>query len=376
MRDLLNINTLAATAFSLFASQVLIVGTAEANPNIINKSLKTIDVVEEEQKFGIQNGSLIVAPIPFSNPVIGSGLTLGAGYLFNTSPSADPSFFALGAMASSNGSQAYGLGADVSFQNGWSFDFALAEAQLSYDLFFGSQPFPINQDGTLVKAGADYKLSDKFSVGAGFRYLDSSIRLDVSNTPVPGGLIPDLNLEVATIELRLLWDERNDKTYPTNGKRFSFSANGGEALGVGNRQYGFGKANFDFYRSLSETGVFAGRLSVCAASSDTPFFDTCSLGFSDNFRGFDPLRYLNSRLLSGQIEYRQRIGKRFGVVAFGGLGYTASSFGDLFDNGDRIAVGLGARYRVSKKYPLDFSLDFTTNNDQEEYVYIFIGQRF
>ncbi|MCA0930073.1 BamA/TamA family outer membrane protein [Ruegeria profundi] len=376
MRNLLNISFLAPTVFSLLVSTMLSIGTANANPNIINKTRKSVDVAVEEQKFGIRNGSTIVAPVPFSNPVIGTGLTLGVGYLFVTAPDADPSFFALGAMASSNGSQAYGIGADVSFQNGWSFDFALAEAQLSYDLFFGSQPISIDQDGTLFNAGSDYKLSNNFSIGAGLRYLDSSISLASSNTPIPGDLVPDLNLEVATIELRILWDERNDKTYPTDGKRFSVSANVGETLGAGDRQYGFGSANFDFYRSISETGMFAGRVSACAASSDTPFFDKCSIGFSDSFRGFDPLQYLDTRLLSAQLEYRQRLGKRFGVVAFGGLGYTASSFADLLDNGDRIAVGAGVRYRVSKQYPLDFSLDFTTNNDQEEYVYIFIGQRF
>ncbi len=63
-------------------------------------------------------------------------------------------------------------------------------------------------------------------------------------------------------------------------------------------------------------------------------------------------------------------------MVFGGVGWTGESYGSLTDNGDRIAAGVGFRYRVSKKFPVDSSADVSTKNDDEEFLYIFVGQRF
>jgi hypothetical protein len=43
---------------------------------------KSLETVKKKSDIGLRNSSVIVAPIPVSNPAIGAGLTLGAGYLF------------------------------------------------------------------------------------------------------------------------------------------------------------------------------------------------------------------------------------------------------------------------------------------------------
>jgi hypothetical protein len=39
-------------------------------------------------------------------------------------------------------------------------------------------------------------------------------------------------------------------------------------------------------------------------------------------------------------------------------------------------VGLGARLRVSKKFPVDFSVDVAVNREDEATTYVYLGQRF
>ncbi|WP_298855722.1 hypothetical protein [uncultured Ruegeria sp.] len=112
------------------------------------------------------------------------------------------------------------------------------------------------------------------------------------------------------------------------------------------------------------------------ASDDTPFFDQCSLGATDAFRGFPVTQFLNLRSVSLQVEYRHRLTNRFGAVAFAGAGLTGDSFSNLSTGGTHSAAGLGARYRVSKKFPVDLSVDWARNNDSEDQLYIYVGQRF
>ena len=52
------------------------------------------------------------------------------------------------------------------------------------------------------------------------------------------------------------------------------------------------------------------RLVGCSAPGRVPFYDLCSLGGTDAFRGFNITQVLDNALLSTQIEYRKRLGKR------------------------------------------------------------------
>lgn len=362
---------LGLVAGCFYGSQAL------GDPDISTESLKDIRNVQQKTEYGFRNGSFIVAPVPFSNPAIGSGLALGVGYLFKTDPSADTSVVGIGAMQSSNGSQAHGLTLNLALpENKWTFDATFAEADIRYDLFVGDLKIPIRQDGTLAQAGLSYGITPDVSVGGTLRYLDTTVGLDVGGTFLPPDILPDLGLELLSVGAVFGWDTRDNSDYPTKGFRLSIDANRGQTLSGPSRHYEYGKAIFDTYHSFSPSSVVATRLSTCAAGSNAPFFEQCSIGFTDGFRGFSPTQYLDTRLVSAQLELRQRLGKRLGVVAFGGMGWTSDSFGTLDDAGTQAAVGLGLRYRVSEKFPVDFSIDVSHNDLDEDFLYIFVGQRF
>jgi surface antigen Omp85-like protein len=331
---------------------------------------------QEKEPSGIRNGSVIVAPIPFSNPMIGAGLALGGGYLFKTGPDTKTSVLGIGAMQSDNGSNAAGVVANLAFDNNrWLFESFIGEAKVRYDLFTSLGTAPIRQDGVLGRFKLAYGVTPDLSFGGTLRYLNTSIAPD-AGLGLPPALTPDLDMEIVTVGLIADWDKRDEPDYPTSGFRLSSEIARATVIGGTDRDYATANIKFDYYHTVTRTGILAARAVVCGVSSDTPFFDQCSIGATDNFRGFNSTQFLNLRSTSLQLEYRHRFSPRWGGVAFGGVGWTGPSLGQLSAGGTHSAIGLGVRYRVSKKFPVDFSVDASHANDGSNQLYIYVGQRF
>ena len=355
------------------SASVTIAGSVTLEPNI-----DTFDDAQEEETVGFGNGSVIVVPIPFSDPTIGSGLTLAAGYLFTIDEGSKPSLIGLAALRSSNGSEAYGGAASFAFDNNrWLIKSLYAKANINYDLFTPIGRLPITQEGDLGRLELSYGFTPDISAGIAVRYLNTSISPDgLGLPPIPPPFDRFLNMEIVTPALVANWDTRDDTIYPTKGFNLNFEASHSYTLEGITGDYSKSFVNFTQYFNPAPNGVIAARVSTCAASQETPFFDQCSLGGTDAFRGFPVTQFLDFRSASLQVEYRHQFTKRIGAVAFGGVGQTGDSFSDLSDGGTHSAFGLGARYRVSKKFPVDFSVDWARNNLDEDQLYIYVGQRF
>lgn len=346
-----------------------------AGPEQTERHLSHIETAQKAEGYGFRNGSVVVAPVPFSSPMIGSGLALGAGYLFKTSPDANTSVIGLGGLRSDNGSQAAAGMVSLALPgNRWQIKALAARADAAYDLYTGVGVLPVRQDGSLVRINASYGFTPDLSAGIVLRYLETEVAPDAGL--LPSELQPDASLEIGTFGLSLDWDRRDDSDYPTRGTRLTAFATRSHALGGLSRRYDKGFAILDGYRPLGRRGVLALRGTICAASASTPFFDQCSIGATDNMRGFNSTQFIGPRSASLQAEYRRRFSKRWGGVVFAGTGWTGAEFGDLTQGGSHSAAGAGIRYRVSKKFPVDFSIDLSRNNQQETQLYVYVGQRF
>ena len=130
------------------------------------------------------------------------------------------------------------------------------------------------------------------------------------------------------------------------------------------------------FHPLGDKGVLAARGALCGASDTTPFFDLCSLGGTDAMRGFPVTQFLDNRLASAQVEYRRVFAGRLGGVVFAGAGMVGADTEDLSVDDAHAAAGLGARIRLSRKFPVDFSIDASWNDEDEQLLYIYVGQRF
>ena len=349
-----------------------------AGPEQTERHLGHIETAQKAEGYGFRNGSVVVAPVPFSSPMIGSGLALGAGYLFKTSPDANTSVIGLGGLRSDNGSQAAAGMVNLAFPgNRWQIKALAARADAVYDLYTGVGYWgAAGQPGRV--AGADQRglRGDAGSVGRDRAALPGNGGGTPDAGLLPSELQPDASLEIGTFGLSLDWDRRDDSDYPTQGTRLTAFATRSHTLGGLSRRYDKGYAILDGYRPLGRRGVLALRGTICAASGNTPFFDQCSIGATDNMRGFNSTQFIGPRSASVQAEYRRRFSKRWGGVVFAGTGWTGPEFGDLTQGGSHSAAGAGLRYRVSKKFPVDFSIDLSRNNEQETQLYVYVGQRF
>jgi outer membrane protein assembly factor BamA len=251
------------------------------------------------------------------------------------------------------------------------------DADLKYDIYIGGQARPIRQQGTLARMSLAYGINPNLSFGTTVRYLKTRVSSANQSAPIlPSQYALDANLELLTLGLIVNWDLRDDTIYPTSGMLLNFEAIHGASVAGTDLRYSKAFVNFSHFLPLGERSVLASRLSSCTATDETPFFDQCSIGGTDNMRGFSATQFLDARLLSAQIEYRRELTGRIGAVVFAGAGMTGSDFGALRDGGVHSAAGLGLRIRISKKFPVDFSFDGSLNNDNERLLYIYVGQRF
>lgn len=360
---------------------VLTLGVAPAvlaAPDLIEQQNDALDKARSAPDYGFRAGSVVVAPIPFNTPTIGAGLALGAAYLFQNDEQSTTSMLALGGFKSNNGSFGYGVTANLAWNNNrWIFTSFFGAADLKYDIYAGKIPLPIRQKGKLARMSLAYGVTSKLSFGAIMRYLDTNISSNSSRFPaLPTPIARDASLQLLTVGIIADWDLRDDSLYPTSGLLLNFEAFRGVTLGGPDRDYAKAFVNFSHYLALGERGVLATRLSTCGATDDTPFFDKCSLGGTDSMRGFSSTQFLDNRTASLQLEYRHQLTGRIGGVLFAGAGAAGHDYGTLDAGGIHSAVGLGLRIRISRKFPVDFSIDGSLNNDGEKLLYIYVGQRF
>lgn len=329
---------------------------------------------------GLRNGSFVLAPVPFHNPALDSGLALGGAYLFESDAESDTSAVGAGGFRSLNGSRGLAAGFNLNLDsNRWKTTFLLGDLDLNYDLFVGGVPVPLNQSARGVSAKVLYGVAPDLWFGAALAYAKSTIQGD-GGAILPPSLTPDIDLELLKASLNGEFDRRDDSFYPTSGLLasgdLSFGAiPDGIFHGYG-RNYVKGVAKISRYSTVFGDGVFAWQAVGCAVSDEAPFFDACALGGTDSLRGFSPTEFLDDALFSAQAEYRGRINRRFGYVAFVGAGSVDDDFVNALTSDYMVAGGIGARIRLSSQFPLDYAVDVSLNQMGERILYISVGQNF
>ncbi|MEM0947374.1 MAG: hypothetical protein AAGK37_08215 [Pseudomonadota bacterium] len=327
-----------------------------------------------ERKLGFMAGSFFAAPIPLSNPTIGSGLLAVGGYLFQMDEGSDTSFLGVAAFRTDNGSEGLGLAGSISFdEDRWQATLAAADASVTYDVFFGPLAVPVEQTGQAYFSKLGYAVSGRVAVGGELSYLDSKISLPFipENSPI----LRDLDLSVVQTGLFATFDSTDDDLFPRKGTWVDGTLSFGQISGD-DRDFTTAVALWNQYFPIGPRDTIATRATICASDETTPFFLQCSIGQTDDFRGFTSFQFRGEALASLQAEYRGRIGSRFGYAVFGGIGAVGDDFGDLGSASSQYAGGVGLRYQVTRDFPLDLSLDYAGNSEGEKNVYLYIGQAF
>jgi hypothetical protein len=342
---------------------------------------------EKEKK----DGEWVVAPIPISNPTIGTGLGVVALYvrpLHKKDKVSPPSSFGAGGMYTDSESWAAGGIVKLRFKEARDrVDVGFGGFEFNYDFFgVGNEAgdrgigIPISQRGGLVKVEYLTRIIEGLYIGPRYRILDTTTGLDFSQIipPQPGSLLAlELDVTTAYLGLHLRYDTRNYEYNPGKGRLADFGANFfTEAFGSDFTFQGY-DASYNQYLSLNEEErrIIAVRGTACDVRGDAPFFELCALGMQDAFRGYPGGRYRDSTSLTAQAEYRWRFYKRWGMVVFGGLGQVAPSLFDFTSNRLIPSIGLGARFLVATENRINVRVDYAWGEDSQA-LYISVGEAF
>jgi hypothetical protein len=321
-----------------------------------------------------KRGSIVVAPLPISSPALGSGIIPVGAYIFpliEKDKKSPPSVIGVAGLITDNGSRAFVAAGQLYFkEDTYRVSSVFVHGNLNYDLYgLGSgdseQKLPFKQAGQvyfgefLRRVGWKFFLGPRFITGSSLITVRSS---DTGTSPLP----PDigLNTRLTALGIRLSRDTRPNRFYPTTGTYLDFTSDF-YAQGLGSK-YSFQSYKFTFnkYGSLSRNQVLAYNAFFCSTGGQPPFYGNCIYGTNNELRGYIAGRYLDRYMAATQLEYRLTLPKRFGFVAFGGLGGVVPGGNQSFRESNFLpAGGGGARFNLSEKYHVNLRADIAAGRD-------------
>lgn len=130
---------------------------------------------------------------------------------------------------------------------------------------------------------------------------------------------------------------------------------------------------FSTYHALDEQRVLAWEIDGEFTQGDVPWNMLPSLGSDQRMRGYYQGRYIDRNLISTQLEYRQKLSWRHGVVAWAGAGTMGPNVRDL--GRSRWLPTFGVGYRFAFKPGINIRLDYGIGRSSSGF-YFQVGEAF
>ncbi len=341
---------------------------------------------KEGKKKREKRGSFVIAPIPISNPALGSGLVPVVAFIFPITKSdkvSPPSVVGTGGLVTDNGSRAFALAAQLYFkQNRYKSTAIYARGNLNYDLYGSGVnqglKLPLIQTGSLFHAEFLRRIAWKFFLGPRFLIGSSLITVAESATQFPSPP-PDIgvNTHLTSLGIGLTRDTSPNRFYPTSGTYFTFKSDFYSPVLGSKYTLQSSTGSFNKYWKIGERQVLAYDAYGCATGGKPPFYMNCIYGSGNELRGYVAGKYFDRYMATTQIEERIALPFRLGVVGFGGIG-EAIPGGDEFlflHNEFLPAGGVGFRFLLSKAYHVNLRSDFAWGKDGHTFI-LGIGEAF
>jgi len=336
----------------------------------------------------------IAAPIPISNPTIGTGLAAVAAIVFPLSKAdqvSPPSTIGVGGFYTDNNSWALGAGGRLYFaEDHWRLMGVFVKGDIHYNISALDEPsgnsqisIPIQQavNGSITEVLR--RVSGVLFVGARYTHANTTVNVDPADQGSEAAPAPrDRQVVMAALGLRAQTDSRDSTFYPRRGTLFDLNADFYDPAFGGDRAYQSYKASVNKYISVAERSVVGVRVSACDVRGDAPIYALCLFGREGDLRGYEVGRYIDRTMWSAQAEYRwtlpEKLGffGRFGLVGFAGVGEVAQSFGDLGSGDILPGGGLGIRYLLSRANPINFRIDYAWGKAGSRGIYVGVGEAF
>lgn len=222
-------------------------------------------------------------------------------------------------------------------------------------------------------------LFSDFYLGLGYEYQnvfrfeynhDGTSLFDIQNvTGRYGG-------KISGAVLLISWDSRNHAFSPSRGLNVQYSV--GYYRDFIGSDFNFTIRSLDVRKffSLKKERVLAFQFHLVSTIGNTPIRDMATIGSAAYMRGYYDGRYTDYNMISLQTEYRFPVYRRWGIVAFAGLGRVAPTAGELFiPENLKPSAGLGIRFALRPKEKLNLRVD-AGFGQRSQGTYLNIGEAF
>jgi len=169
----------------------------------------------------------------------------------------------------------------------------------------------------------------------------------------------------------LIYDSRDNILNASKGSFLSLTHGVyGDYLGSTQR---YQLTRFDFRHFIQPLGkptsILGFQFMTQFSTSDTPLLDLGRLGGDEMMRGYFEGRYTEKHLMALQVEWRQKLSYRWGLVAFGGLGNVAPTIDTFNKDTIRPSIGVGLRFLVDEAENLNIRFDYGVGNEKSNYYF-------
>jgi hypothetical protein len=351
----------------------------ETSPAVVSSVQKPTDDQER--------GEIVIAPIPLSNPAIGTGFILGLGYIFPLNKKDErspPSMIGGAGMYASSGSWALGAVTKLYFkEDRYRLTAAYGRGEIDYS-FYGigdaagrlGVSVPIHQGGRALLIEPLFHLKWNLFLGPRYQWRSLGVQLSGENLPPDFEFTPkELDAKTAALGFHLQQDRRNSQFYPDRGSLIDVVGDffhQGIGSDLNYQSYNFA---LNTYSHIGAKQVLAFRGYGCAVTGDVPFYDLCFVGAHNDIRGYQSGRYQDRRLLATQLEYRLELPRRIGLVGFFGVAEVAPTIGQFNAENMLPAGGVGLRFMVARKSHLNLRFDYGVGKDGGG-LYMGLGEAF
>lgn len=337
------------------------------------------DIREDDTKLKLQRGNFVAVPIPISDPTLGEGLVAGAAYFYPQSDEEEKlqpaSVTAVAGMYTSNDSKAFALVQQNYWKsNKWRFTGAIGGADLRLALLApdgSTQGSSVNWriNGKFLFAKIARKLGGHWYGGIQTRLIDAEQSIELQSTPL--GLDTGSDVVSAGLGWIFEYDSRDLPMNSYSGRHFKFDALFNDKTIGSDATYQSYSAALQSYHRLSDSVVLAWELQGCQRVGRAPLWDACTV----KLRGFAATDYLGRVSASTQVEARWQLGKRWGLVGFGGAGYVGDSFSGVREREAIPSYGVGVRFSVLPAKRINLRLDYARSTDSDA-IHLSVGEAF
>ncbi|MEM9990348.1 MAG: BamA/TamA family outer membrane protein, partial [Bacteroidota bacterium] len=210
-------------------------------------------------------------------------------------------------------------------------------------------------------------------MGTGFRYHKISNLKTVSEGLLERSKqVGALGSTSVGLELAILYDSRDNLLNAKEGL-YARITHGfyGKILG-GTQRYQLTRFDIRQYVQLFQNpnSVLAFQMLGHFSHGNAPLRELGRLGGDETLRGYFEGRYTDRHLLATQMEFRQKVTRRWGITAFVGAGSVAAVLHEFSLTTFRPAVGTGLRFLVDNVEELNLRIDFGVGTDLKYYFKI------